>query len=263
MHLLQWAMFPTLWTVWRKDVWSWNAMVSHLTAPENNLVYHHCYACGTDSSDSISQFSIISWQTMQKTLTWAMIFFLCVCVCVCVCVCLFRSRDDSSETVPSTSSQRDWLSSSFIFSRLETVTPTTWFLDECLVPRTKFANSSAEKAWSKFHAACFEQIPGTAKNLKLSSDVSYHVCLKILQKHVHLNYCSTQSTTSKTSNTASTPVSVREKNILHSIRGCIYIYIYIYYNMKNWKQSTQTEGNESVTQMHTYSVVINSIMSYC
>ena len=49
------------------------------------------------------------------------------------------------------------------------------FLDQCLVPRTKFANSSAEKAWSKFHAACFEQIPGIAENLKLFSAVSYQV----------------------------------------------------------------------------------------
>ena len=48
------------------------------------------------------------------------------------------------------------------------------------VPRTKFANSSAKKAWSKFHAARFEQIPGIAENLKLSSDISYHVSLKIL-----------------------------------------------------------------------------------
>ena len=49
------------------------------------------------------------------------------------------------------------------------------FLDQCFVPRTKFANSSAEKAWGKFHAACFKQIPGIAENLKLLSAVSYQV----------------------------------------------------------------------------------------
>ena len=74
------------------------------------------------------------------------------------------------------------------------------FLNHCLVKRTRFPHTSAEKAWSKFHHACQINLTTMSTATGLNSKTCFHICLKTFDKliHEHLGFIVTRNHTQRT-----------------------------------------------------------------
>ena len=93
------------------------------------------------------------------------------------------------------------------------------FLNQCLVPKTKFIHSSREKAWTKYHAACMENLPLVA-DLTGSTKSAAWLCLSGFKELVELNYPLTSSSTERR-HSSSTELSEQNRDVIHYIGGSI------------------------------------------
>ena len=81
------------------------------------------------------------------------------------------------------------------FSELESVD--LKFLDGCLVKRGTFPGAAAQKAWGAFHGACRKNIKEISRETQLSRSGAFHLCMKVFQHLIEINYSVDEETASR------------------------------------------------------------------
>ena len=107
----------------------------------------------------------------------------------------------------------------FYFSELDSVN--LEFLKTYLVKRGRFPSAAAEKAWGNFDTACRENIKDITTELRLPRSDAFHLCMKVFQRLIDMNYCKDEDSEKPNQANVEEPVTTIDREILHFIGGSI------------------------------------------